>query len=65
MHYWGYFGWIVNSFTTKNVYRGSLDSVDVIMKRLGHDSELQEMDSKMCKKIPSFCKNEVFMNISL
>lgn len=40
---------LANTFTTKNVYSGWYDRQRVIIKRLGHDFELQNMDFHICE----------------
>lgn len=47
--FWGRLGLLANTFTTKNVYSGWYGHQRVIIKRLGHDFELQNMDANICK----------------
>lgn len=44
----GRLGVLANIIATKNVFSGLLKDKKVIIKRLGHRSELQHLDSKIC-----------------
>ncbi|KAJ1531008.1 hypothetical protein ONE63_005840 [Megalurothrips usitatus] len=46
--FWGRLGLLANALATKNVFSGSLGHQRVIVKRLGDNSELQQMDKNIC-----------------
>lgn len=47
-------GWsslkVLRYFNVKNVFYGEFNGTRVVVKKLAHDSELQELDQKLCQR---------------
>lgn len=61
--FWGRLGLLANAVVTKNVFSGRLDQQKVIIKRLGHDSELYHMDKLICEAMGENRNCEVNENL--
>lgn len=51
VHLSGLSGYRVNQiFNTKNIYYGSMGDQKIVFKKLGSDTEIRELDKKICKE---------------